>query len=115
MIASSGMAGDGRPIVEVVAVFGTDRGFRVSGTACAYEGNVLIDVREAQSDWSHYHTQATIGGPHRGEWSIHIPVRNYPVSLRIGDEDAREGGIALRSQVEFVVEEPLSGGEDEAP
>lgn len=106
MIASSGVAGDGKPIVEVAEVTGIEKGLRLSGTACAFEGNVIIEVREAQSDWSRYHTQATIGGPDRGEWSIIVPVSRYPVTLRIGDEDAREGGIATQSLVEFAVEQP---------
>lgn len=103
MLESLSDAGDGRPIVEVTAIVATDNGVRLSGTACAFEGNVLVEVRDDESGWIRHHTQATTGGPNRGEWTIDLPAQRFPVWFRVGDEDAREGGISRGSLVEFEI------------
>lgn len=106
MIGSPGRASDRRPLVEVTDVSASYAQLHLAGTACAFEGNLLIDVLDEEGDWQHFHTQASIGGPSRGEWSIDIPIRGNTLVVRLGDEDAREGGIAASSLVEIQVEIP---------
>lgn len=103
MFESLRVAGDGRPIVEVTAIVATDDAVKLSGTACAFEGNVLIEVRDDISGWIRHHTQATRGGPDRGEWTIELAVQRFPIRFRVGDEDARDGGISRGSLVEFEI------------
>lgn len=109
---SLSVAGDGRPILEVTVISATDDAVRLSGTACAFEGNVLIEVLDDKSRWIRHHTQATNGGPNRGEWTIELPVQRFPMRFRVGDEDAREGGISRGSLVEFDVDGASLAGLD---
>lgn len=112
MTESLGVAGDGRPIVEVTSIVATDDSVRLSGTACVFEGNVIVDVR-GDGCWIRHHTQATAGGPNRGVWTIDLPAQRFPMRLRVGDEDAREGGISRRSLVEFEIDNASAAGLDD--
>ena len=106
MIGSPGRASDRRPLVEVTDVFASDALLHLAGTACAFEGNLLIHVLDEEGDWKHFYTQVSIGGPSRGTWSIDVPIRGDTLVVRLGDEDPREGGIAASSLVEIEVTIP---------
>lgn len=92
---SSGVAPDGRPLMEVTLVTVEGKRIALRGTACVYEGNVLVRVDSGQ-DLS---VQASAGGPARGDWVAAFDVPVHPVEVSIGGEDAERGGLLQRSTV----------------
>lgn len=100
MFRSSGNNVDGRAMVEVEYCEFRNGVLALAGTASAFEGNLLVFVQYGgvRTD-AHLHTQASAGGPERGDWSIEVPIETLPVTVVVGDEDARFGGISPRSAV----------------
>jgi hypothetical protein len=104
MFSSVGQAPDGRPVIEVHDVEPSSAKLRLRGTASVHEGNVLIQLEFHDATPGEWHaSQASEGGPGRGDWEIELPVQDWPVRIRIGEEDARFGGLSGRSVLGLMV------------
>lgn len=107
MLSSHHNAPDGRPLIEVTETNVTPSGSLVlGGTACVFEGNVLIYVVPRNGDEHFKFSQASAGGPERGTWSATIESHDMPARLFISDEDASNdeaGGPALSQQSMIVL------------
>lgn len=104
VFSSLGEAVDGRPVVEVVNVEVSSGSVCLRGTASVYEGNLLVHLQTPDGSPGEWHsTQATIGGPGRGEWEIQLSVQAWPVSLQVGEEDAKSGELSALSVLRLLV------------
>lgn len=89
VFATEAMALDGRPLIEIWDADRHGEHLALSGTASAYEGNVLIEVHGADGSTTIHNTQASAGGPERGAWSIDVAIEDA-VSVVIGQEEMEE-------------------------
>lgn len=117
MWSSSGQAPDGRPLTEVESVERSPDGLRLSGTACAFEGTMLLHVSESDGNERLVSTQASQGGPGRGTWSAELPVSSFPAQVTVSDEDPRDGSLSTRAAVHLAVSEDgaVQGAEADKP
>jgi hypothetical protein len=82
------------------------------GTACAFEGNLLVEVADELGTKQHATAQASAGGPERGDWEMTIPTPVPPLEVRVADEDPTNGGLSPMSTVLLRVHSngSISGG-----
>lgn len=77
---------------------------RLRGTASVYEGNLLAHLQADDGEPGEWHVfQASAGGPGRGTWEMELSVPAWPVRLKMGEEDAKNGGLSARSVVMLVI------------
>lgn len=111
--ASAGQGPDGRPLIEITRASAHKDVLDLEGTACVYEGNVIVQVGdptegESEVSW----VQATEGGPGRGDWETSVSLSNQVTTISIGGEDAESGGllaqsvVVLRVNADQVIEGP---------
>jgi len=103
MFKSSGDAPDGRAIVEVETCSYRSHVLTLAGTACAYEGNVILQMTNDQGHPQILFTQASASGPERGNWRIQTRVEQVPLDIRVGDEDPSAGRLFPASVVHLRV------------
>ncbi len=105
MFGSRGTAPDGLPRVDVLSAYGDTEGLLLAGTACVYEGTVLVCATHGDApDGIWYAAQATVGAPERGTWSLHLPLPTLPADVLIGEDDAELGELAEGSRITLRVD-----------
>ena len=89
--ATEAIAPDGRPLIEVGEVREEVPGvLTLGGTACVFEGLVVIRVEHPDEATTRYFAQASAGGPERGTWTASIQVATDDVVV-IGQTEMGEG------------------------
>lgn len=100
MIASTvQIAGDNRPMIEVVSLERHGGALTLTGTAVVYEGTVLVDIVTLDGRiLLTVFTTASAGGPMRGAWAATLPLAEAMAELVIRGEEMEEGAGAANQR-----------------
>jgi hypothetical protein len=83
------IAPDGGPLISVDAVSRLKSGWQLRGTACVYEGTLLVECETVDGRLRHLSTTASAGGPRRGSWMLAVEGDVRQVTLH--PEEMQEG------------------------
>ena len=103
--ATAAKGPDGRPIIEVGELDYRGNKLRLMGTACVYEGNVLIRVEDQSGSFRTWNVPASAGGPQRGDWSAEVVIADTTTRVVIGQEEMEESA-ATKSAREVIIPVP---------
>lgn len=104
MFRSTGEGMDGRAIVEVETSSCEMGMLTLAGTACAYEANLIFEISSDQEHLQTFFANVSAAAPERGTWTFRVKAPQVPVSIRLGDEDVRSGGLYPPSVVHLRVQ-----------
>ena len=93
---------DGRPLIELHTVIDHGDTVELAGTACMYEGALLVTVDDRRHQTVRLVT-ATAGGPERGDWTTCIPAPERPARISIGADNPGEGNVLRRTMALVAV------------
>jgi len=90
LYATEAVSVDGRPLIEVLELEHRGDDLILAGTASVFEGTVVVRVSDRLGHvWTHT-TQASVGGPERGDWQITVHARRGTL-VEVSQPESSEG------------------------
>ena len=96
------LAPDGKPLIQVEDVVAVGSSLTLTGSACAFEGNLRLLTHPGSARWPS-HLTVGVGAPDRGTWTVTLEAVTFPVSVTISDEGGAEE-LDAGTAVALVVE-----------
>lgn len=104
MLASTSLADDGRPFVEVESATLVRGELLLVGTAVVFEGTILVEFHDEQGLASISSYQASAGGPERGNWQARAMLARGTARVIVRGSDMKEGQLLDRTDRDVAIE-----------